>query len=206
MRDAAAVTKVTESSPHRVTLKAPSKSTTPANEKRKASVGGFGSLLNVIESRHSFKQDEQDEQEDAEREFTVEVSPSPDYRHHSSASPALTKPWPDFVKTQKSFISETLHQSLPDSLATMGLKHWVPDFGAQPSKGRASDRLALRNWTPSKFKRSEGKEEESAENDQPEDAELEHDTEQPTTEEENSNSLLNKTHKQQTSLSSSTEA
>ncbi|KAJ4313975.1 hypothetical protein N0V84_009153 [Fusarium piperis] len=204
MRDAAAVTKVTASSPHTVIVKTPNKSTTPGIERRKAGVGGFGTLLNVIEGRHSFKQEEQ---EDVEREFTVEVSPSPNYRHHSSASPTLSKPWPDFIQMQRSFISNTLYQSLPDTLATVGLKQWAPDFGAQPSKNpRASNRLALRNWTPSGFKRSEWKEEESAEDDELEDVELEHDTEQPTTEEENSPGLLNKTHEQQTNLSSSTEA
>lgn len=186
MRDAAAATKVTASSPHRVTVQTPTKSTTPANEKLKASAGGFGTLLNVIESRHTFKQ-EQDNQEDAEREFTVEVSLSPDYRHHLSAKSTLSRPWPDFIKDQKSFISETLNQSLPDSLATTGLKHWAPDFGAQPSRdSNAAARFALRNGIPSKFRRSGGKEEVSAENDEPEDVEVEDDIEQPTTEKENS--------------------
>lgn len=176
MRDAATVTKVTASSPHTVIVKAPTKSTTPANEKRKASAGGFGTLLNVIESRHTFKQENQ---EDAEKEFTVEVSPSPDYRHHQSTRTTLNKPWPNFIKQQKSFISETLNQSLPDSLATTGLKQWAPDFGAQPSlNADAAARFAI----PSKFKRSNEKEEESAENDEPEDSGLEDDVEQSTTE------------------------
>ncbi|RSL38649.1 hypothetical protein CEP53_014697 [Fusarium sp. AF-6] len=184
MRDAATVTKVTASSPHTVIVKTPTKSTTPANEKRKASAGGFGTLLNVIESRHTFKQENQ---EDAEREFTVEVSPSPDYRHHQSAWTTLSKPWPDFIKQQKSFISETLNQSLPDSLATTGLKQWAPDFGAQPSRNAdAAARFALKNSIPSKFKPSGRKEEESAENEEPEAAELEDDIEQSTTEKENS--------------------
>lgn len=178
MRDAAAVTKVTAGSPYTVTVQTPTKSTTPANEKRKASAGGFGTLLNVIESRHTFKQETQ---EDAEKEFTIEVSPSPDYRHHLSAKSMLSRPWPDFIKDQKSFISETLNQSLPDSLATTVLKQWAPDFGAKPSKNsNATVRFALRNIIPSKFNRSNAKEEESAENDEPEDVELEDDIEQPT--------------------------
>ncbi|WAO89657.1 Hypothetical protein NCS54_00705400 [Fusarium falciforme] len=184
MRDAAAATKVTTSSPYKVIVQTPTKSTTPANEKRKASAGGFGTLLNVIESRHTFKQDNQ---EDLERVFTVEVSPSPDYRHQLSAKSTLSRPWPDFIKDQKSFISETLNQSLPDSLATTGLKQWAPDFGAQPSRNsNAAARFALRNGIPSKFRRSGGKEEASAENDEPEDVELEDDIEQPTTEKEKS--------------------
>ncbi|KAM0420860.1 hypothetical protein ACHAPT_011390 [Fusarium lateritium] len=202
MRDAAAVTRVTADSPHKVTVKTPNKSTTPATERRKASVGGFGTLLNAIESPYSF---EQDKPEEAEKEFTVEVSPSPDYRHHLSARPILNRPWPAFINKQKSFIAETLDQSLPDSLATTGLKHWDPDFGEQPSQNnKASDRLALRNWIPSKFRPFDGPKEQLAENDAPEDAELE-DIEQPA-EKEWPTSLLRKTRQHQTNLSSSTGA
>ncbi|KAF4986915.1 hypothetical protein FDECE_15697 [Fusarium decemcellulare] len=89
-------------------------------------------------------------------EFTAQVWPSPEYRHHASSASALSRPWPEFIDKTKSFISATLKQSLPGSMAAEGLKHWDPDFGKQQSPdSKKVDRLQSRKWVPSRFKSSE---------------------------------------------------
>ncbi|KAM5352458.1 hypothetical protein ACJ41O_005181 [Fusarium nematophilum] len=150
MKDSEAASRVASASPitFAVPISKPSRVTTLTKEPE-APAGKFGPLVAAMMKEHSSR--ESDKQETSRGEFTLEVLPPAEgYRHHASGS--LSNPWPDFVDENKSFLSETLKQSLPGTMAARGLSHWDPDLGKQPvSNARMVGRLQLRNWIPSKF-------------------------------------------------------
>ncbi|KAF4964005.1 hypothetical protein FSARC_8031 [Fusarium sarcochroum] len=87
------------------------------------------------------------------REFTIMAEKAPHYKHQNVRS-IVSRVWPDFIKTGKEFPSETLRQSLPSSIAAEGLRYWGLDFGKRATKDpRSIERIACRNWIPSRFKR-----------------------------------------------------
>lgn len=89
-----------------------------------------------------------------ERQFKLEIFPAPDYNHKFTmlGSP-LHQSWPEAYRKDKSFLAVTLKQSLPKTMMSKGLAHWLFDVGNQASQsGRKAERLQLKGWMPSKMK------------------------------------------------------
>ncbi|KAF4965199.1 hypothetical protein FZEAL_10791 [Fusarium zealandicum] len=146
MKESEAVTNALHSSPIKCIFPTPETSqTTAAAIKPAGTARSSGDFMTTIEKK----------QEASPKEFTIEVYAAPEYRHHVSTSSTLNRPWPDFVEKNDSFISKTLEQSLPGSMAAKGLKHWDPDLGKQPTlNSKMHERFQLRHWIPSRFKPS----------------------------------------------------
>ncbi|KAH7149335.1 hypothetical protein B0J13DRAFT_303196 [Dactylonectria estremocensis] len=93
--------------------------------------------------------------ESRNKEFKIEVWPHPEYRHHISSRSTLHRSWPDFVGEDESFISKTLKQSLPNTMAAKGLANWELDLGKQPtaaaSKLKMHERIQMLSWIPGKL-------------------------------------------------------
>ncbi|OAA46082.1 hypothetical protein NOR_02835 [Metarhizium rileyi] len=90
-----------------------------------------------------------------QRQFKLEIFPAPDYKHTfaMSGSP-LHQAWPEAYRKDKSFLAATLKQSLPQTIASNGLAHWLFDVGRNKTSksGRTTERLQLKAWMPSKMK------------------------------------------------------
>ncbi|KAF7543239.1 hypothetical protein G7Z17_g10896 [Cylindrodendrum hubeiense] len=113
-------------------------------------------------------------QESPQKEFTVQIWPHPTYRHHISSRSALHRSWPDFVGESESFITKTLKQSLPKTMATKGLANWEPDLGKQQtaatSKSKMHERVQMLSWIPGKLQMQGLNRQSSANDAEPEEA------------------------------------
>jgi hypothetical protein len=90
-----------------------------------------------------------------QRQFKLEIFPAPDYTHKfaMSGSP-LHQSWPEAYRKDRSFLAATLRQSLPQTMPSTGLAHWLFDVGSNnsPKSERKAERLQLKGWMPSKMK------------------------------------------------------
>lgn len=91
------------------------------------------------------------------KEFSLQIYPSPEYRHeYAMTSSLLHKSWPPFYDEDPPLMTRTLQQSLPDSIAAKGLSHWDLDLIRRrvphARKATIGDRLRLKSWLPSKMK------------------------------------------------------
>ncbi|GAB0134977.1 hypothetical protein EsDP_00003329 [Epichloe bromicola] len=88
-------------------------------------------------------------------QFKLEIFPAPDYKHEFAmyGSP-LHQSWPTSYHKDKSFVASTLKQSLPQTMASSGLAHWLLDTGSSGTSKTdgKSERLRLKGWLPSKMK------------------------------------------------------
>ncbi|KAF5018186.1 hypothetical protein F66182_9843 [Fusarium sp. NRRL 66182] len=88
-------------------------------------------------------------------DFTIQVHAAPYYRHAASTSSPVASVWPEWMESDLTFASRTLRQSLPNTIAARGLKHWDVDFGKQASPPYSkADREQLRRLIPSMFIKS----------------------------------------------------
>ncbi|KAF5559170.1 uncharacterized protein FTJAE_11760 [Fusarium tjaetaba] len=139
MKESEAATKAVSSSPVNITV--------PSSCKEPRSVVKVDGLKPRFEKQpsQSFRSED--------NKFVIEITESPAYNHKGSSSSFLASVWPDFVTKNKTLASETLQQSLPNSIAARGLSHWAVDFGHEPAMdSRKIDRLETRNWIPTKIK------------------------------------------------------
>lgn len=88
-------------------------------------------------------------------QFKLEIFPAPDYKHEFAmyGSP-LHQSWPSSYRKDKSYVASTLKQSLPQTMVSSGLAHWLLDTGSSgtgETDGK-SERLRLKGWLPSKMK------------------------------------------------------
>ncbi|KAG8417997.1 hypothetical protein J3458_005443 [Metarhizium acridum] len=90
-----------------------------------------------------------------QRQFTLEIFPAPDYKHKfaMTGSP-LHQSWPEAYRNDKSFLAATLKQSLPQTMPSKGLAHWLFDVGGNNASEseRKAERLQLKGWMPSRMK------------------------------------------------------
>ena len=61
----------------------------------------------------------------------------------------LAQAWPSSYSRDKSFLSTTLKQSLPPSVAANGLAHWLVNFDDAPNASAKTSRLVSKSWLPS---------------------------------------------------------
>lgn len=109
----------------------------------------MASKIGQATTEDSNNQDSDEEQQ----QFTLEIFPAPDYRHKFAMSNSpLSHPWPKDYRTDKPFASSILKQSLPDTIQSKGLAHWLMDL-AKPD--RKAERLLLKKCAPSKMKASD---------------------------------------------------
>ncbi|KAF3077107.1 hypothetical protein CFAM422_000475 [Trichoderma lentiforme] len=88
-----------------------------------------------------------------EREFKLEIFPAPEYNHRfAMAGSPLHGIWNDGYEQDQSFIATTLRQSLPKSIASEGLVHWMVS-GMKTRGGRRMKRLQIKEWLPSYMKK-----------------------------------------------------
>ncbi|KPM36298.1 hypothetical protein AK830_g10272 [Neonectria ditissima] len=94
-------------------------------------------------------------QESPEKQFTIQVWPHPEYRHHISSRSVLHRAWPDVIGKNDSFITKILKQSLPKTMVAKGLANWEPDLGKQRtfagSKNKMQERIQLISSIPGKM-------------------------------------------------------
>ncbi|KAM0458990.1 hypothetical protein ACHAPV_004561 [Trichoderma viride] len=90
-----------------------------------------------------------------QKEFKIHIYPAPDYNHRfAMAGSPLHIPWPDAYEQEQSFIATTLKQSLPNSIASIGLTHWLVSDGSGALRmERKVKRKRIREWLPSKMKK-----------------------------------------------------
>ncbi|ETS01162.1 hypothetical protein M419DRAFT_81218 [Trichoderma reesei RUT C-30] len=96
-----------------------------------------------------------------QREFMLEIFPLPEYNHRfAMAGSLLHGSWPEGYERDQSFIAKTLEQSLPNSIASKGLVHWMvrpsPRMVAadlRPKNPRKEKRLQIKEWLPSQIKK-----------------------------------------------------
>ncbi|PTB69766.1 hypothetical protein BBK36DRAFT_1188409 [Trichoderma citrinoviride] len=96
-----------------------------------------------------------------QREFMLEIFPVPEFNHRfAMAGSLLHGSWPEGYEGDQSFIATTLQQSLPKSIASKGLVHWMvgpsprmvaPDI--RPKNPRKERRLQIKGWLPSLMKK-----------------------------------------------------
>ncbi|KAF5578083.1 hypothetical protein FPCIR_11740 [Fusarium pseudocircinatum] len=139
MKESEAATKAVSSSPVNITV--PSSCKVPR------------SVVKVDGLKPRFEKQPSQSSRSEHNKFVIEITESPAYNHKGSSSSFLASVWPDFVTKNKTLASETLQQSLPNSIAARGLSHWAVDFGHEPAMdSRKIDRLETRNWIPTKIK------------------------------------------------------
>jgi hypothetical protein len=139
MKESEAATKAVSSSPVNITV--PSSCKVPR------------SVVKVDGLKPRFEKQPSQSFRSEDSKFVIEITESPAYNHKGSSSSFLASVWPDFVTKNKTLASETLQQSLPNSIAARGLGHWAIDFGHEPAMdSRKIDRLETRNWIPTKIK------------------------------------------------------
>ncbi|PTB39033.1 hypothetical protein M441DRAFT_29327 [Trichoderma asperellum CBS 433.97] len=87
-------------------------------------------------------------------EFKIHIFPAPEHNHRfAMAGSPLHIPWPDAYEQEQSFIATTLKQSLPKSIASTGLVHWLVSEGSAVRMERKVKRKRIREWLPSKMKK-----------------------------------------------------
>ncbi|KAL6878763.1 hypothetical protein J3F83DRAFT_723831 [Trichoderma novae-zelandiae] len=99
--------------------------------------------------------------EQGQREFMLEIFPVPEFNHRfAMAGSLLHGCWPEDYDQDQSFIATTLKQSLPRSIASNGLVHWMvrpsPAMVAPNLRVRNTSRdkrLQLKQWLPSHMKK-----------------------------------------------------
>lgn len=92
--------------------------------------------------------------EQGQKEFKIHIFPAPDYNHRfATAGSPLHIPWPDAYEQEQSFIATTLKQSLPKSIASTGLAHWLVSDGSALRMERKVKMKRIREWLPSKMKK-----------------------------------------------------
>ncbi|KAK7427859.1 hypothetical protein QQZ08_005632 [Neonectria magnoliae] len=113
-------------------------------------------------------------QESPEKEFTIQVWPHPEYRHHISSRSVLHRAWPDVIGKNDSFITKILKQSLPKTMVAKGLANWEPDLGKQRtsagSKNKMQERIQLISSIPGKILKAAVPREQDAEQGQDDDS------------------------------------
>ncbi|EHK26301.1 uncharacterized protein TRIVIDRAFT_17868 [Trichoderma virens Gv29-8] len=88
-----------------------------------------------------------------QREFKLEIFPAPEYNHRfAMAGSPLHGFWHEGYEQDQSFIATTLKQSLPKSIASEGLVHWMVS-GMKMRKERKAKRLQIKEWLPSRMKK-----------------------------------------------------
>jgi hypothetical protein len=86
----------------------------------------------------------------ADKQFKLHIFSAPDYQHEFAAMSSPTaKSWLSSYTKSQSFMSTTLKQSLPDSVAAKGLAHWPTDFNGPGEESQESQRLRLKSILPS---------------------------------------------------------
>ncbi|KAL7942170.1 hypothetical protein V8C42DRAFT_159928 [Trichoderma barbatum] len=87
-----------------------------------------------------------------QREFKLEIFPEPVYNHRfAMAGSPMHGAWHEGYDKDQSFIATTLKQSLPKSIASEGLVHWMVS-GMGMRKDRKAKRLQIKEWLPSLMK------------------------------------------------------
>ncbi|KAG5985927.1 hypothetical protein E4U43_005792 [Claviceps pusilla] len=90
-------------------------------------------------------------------QFKLDIFPAPEYLHQFAMNRSpLHQSWPTNYARDKSFATSILKQSLPRTMASEGLKHWLLEPGCSstsPAKTNDSrfDRLQLKDWLPSRI-------------------------------------------------------
>ncbi|TFB04070.1 hypothetical protein CCMA1212_003702 [Trichoderma ghanense] len=100
-------------------------------------------------------------QKQGQREFMLEIFPLPEYNHRfAMAGSLLHGSWPEGYERDQSFMAKTLEQSLPNSIASKGLVHWmvrpsprVVAADPRPKNPRKERRLQIKEWLPSQMKK-----------------------------------------------------
>ncbi|KAL7936948.1 hypothetical protein V8C35DRAFT_277449 [Trichoderma chlorosporum] len=88
-----------------------------------------------------------------QREFKLEIFPAPDHNHRfAMAGSPLHGSWREVYEQDQSFIATTLKQSLPKSIASEGLVHWMVSSLKLRNK-RKTKRLQIKEWLPSRMKK-----------------------------------------------------
>lgn len=89
-----------------------------------------------------------------QQEFKLEIFPAPEYNHRfAMAGSPLHGSWPEGYEQDQSFIATTLEQSLPKSIASKGLVHWMVSPGNAMRNERKAKRLQIKEWLPSNMKK-----------------------------------------------------
>lgn len=95
-----------------------------------------------------------DDPTQGQKEFKIHIFPAPDYNHRfAMAGSPLHIPWTDAYEQEQSFIATTLKQSLPKSIASVGLAHWLVSDGSALRMERKVKMKRIREWLPSKMKK-----------------------------------------------------
>lgn len=89
-----------------------------------------------------------------QKEFKLEIFPAPEYNHRfAMAGSPLYNSWPEAYEQDQSFIAATLRQSLPKSIASTGLVHWLVSLGSAVRMERKAKRMRIKGWLPSNMKK-----------------------------------------------------
>lgn len=95
-----------------------------------------------------------DDPTQGQKEFKIHIFPAPDYNHRfAMAGSPLHIPWSGAYEQEQSFIATTLKQSLPKSIASVGLAHWLVSDGSALRMERKVKMKRIREWLPSKMKK-----------------------------------------------------
>ncbi|PNP53074.1 hypothetical protein THARTR1_06284 [Trichoderma harzianum] len=114
---------------------------------------GANSWSGGVEQGQGQDQGREAELKQGEREFKLEIFPAPEYNHRfAMAGSPLHSFWHDDYEQDQSFIATTLRQSLPKSIASEGLVHWMVS-GMKMREGRRTKRLQIKEWLPSHMKK-----------------------------------------------------
>ncbi|KAL6906927.1 hypothetical protein GGI43DRAFT_246004 [Trichoderma evansii] len=89
-----------------------------------------------------------------QKEFKIHIFPAPELNHRfAMAGSPLYNSWPEAYEEDQSFIATTLKQSLPKSIASTGLVHWLVSLGSAVRMERKMKRLRIKGWLPSNMKK-----------------------------------------------------
>lgn len=89
-----------------------------------------------------------------QKEFKIHIFPAPEHNHRfAMAGSPLYNSWPDAYEQEQSFIATTLKQSLPKSIASTGLVHWLVSLGSAVRMERKMKRMRIKGWLPSNMKK-----------------------------------------------------
>jgi hypothetical protein len=89
-----------------------------------------------------------------QKEFKLDIFPAPEYNHRfAMAGSPLYNSWPEAYEQDQSFIATTLRQSLPKSIASTGLVHWLVNLGSAVRMERKAKRIRIKGWLPSNMKK-----------------------------------------------------
>ncbi|PHH90524.1 hypothetical protein CDD83_3390 [Cordyceps sp. RAO-2017] len=96
-------------------------------------------------------------QEEATKDFRLDIFPQTDYNHKDSVSKSrLCQPWTPVWETDRSLMATVLKQSLPQTMAAKGLAYWFFDVELHPRTDLKARRLQLQRALPSKMMKNNG--------------------------------------------------